>query len=518
MSVPFNSQMLLCQHKCSDLVFSLPVCQRVMGKGSRSGKPSGSGASKVTKQSTAKAPDPGLRLPKFLLAPYVSKDGCPFYLKGAASEHALLSLENIAASRSYHNSEWARGRLGIAVSESAGVTQMGAPTFLKYLRPDKVVAALEKMKFQELVALLDSADGQQFLEAVKTLNRRNEQKVNEEELKSAVKQWHGFLSSHHKTLEKRFQKLAQLSARLYLWAADSLEQLAIVQKPRAVAAQIPESGRRLKAVKEWVKKPSDTKQFRKAVVACYLAQISGPATKTTLSESDPNDEATKVQESESSSSSSSSSEPKKKSKKKSKKGSSSSDPKASKDPKKAKKDEDGKKKKTKRSSSETKKAKKAKRKPKSPSPSLPASSSQPASSTSSSKKKKKASKKESKKEKKEEPKKEKKEKKGNAVREALEAKFTQWRQSDVQSALAAIEEVLSEIGEHPAAESTFPAARLHVLIALLPENLRPEEGGPGEEALSGTDAKNFVQRLRHTAKAADDFYRGQQAAGAASAS
>ena len=96
-----------------------------MGKGSRSGKPSGSGASKVTKQSTAKAPNPGLRLPKFLLAPYVSKDGCPFYLKGAASEHALLSLENIAASRSYHNSEWARGRLGIAVSESAGVTQMG---------------------------------------------------------------------------------------------------------------------------------------------------------------------------------------------------------------------------------------------------------------------------------------------------------------------------------------------------------------------------------------------------------
>ena len=350
-----------------------------MGKGSRSGKPSGSGASKVTKQSTAKAPDPGLRLPKFLLAPYVSKDGCPFYLKGAASEHALLSLENIAASRSYHNSEWARGRLGIAVSESAGVTQMGAPTFLKYLRPDKVVAALEKMKFQELVALLDSADGQQFLEAVKTLNRRNEQKVNEEELKSAVKQWHGFLSSHHKTLAKRFQKLAQLSARLYLWAADSLEQLAIVQKPRALAAQIPENGRRLKAVKEWVKKPSDAKQFRKAVVACYLAQISGPATKTTLSESDPNDEVTKVQESESSSSSSSSSEPKKKSKKKSKKSSSSSAPKASKDPKKAKEDEDAKKKKkkTKRSSSEPKKSKKAKRNAKSPSPSLPASSSQP---------------------------------------------------------------------------------------------------------------------------------------------
>ena len=62
---------------------------------------SGKGANKGRK---GKAPDPGQRLPKFILAPYVDEAGCPFYFRGQ-DEDVVLKPATTAAAASSHNSE-----------------------------------------------------------------------------------------------------------------------------------------------------------------------------------------------------------------------------------------------------------------------------------------------------------------------------------------------------------------------------------------------------------------------------
>ena len=90
------------------------------------GKPRNSGKGATKGRKGGKAPDPGQRLPKFLLAPYVDDVGCPFYCRGQ-EEDQVLKPSTMAAGATSQNSEWA-SRLGIALSEASGVAEMGAAT------------------------------------------------------------------------------------------------------------------------------------------------------------------------------------------------------------------------------------------------------------------------------------------------------------------------------------------------------------------------------------------------------
>ena len=63
---------------------------------------SGKGTGKQSEKK-GRAPDSSARWPKFALAPYMTTDGAPFYLRGMA-EWEFLSCSNIAASRNAGNS------------------------------------------------------------------------------------------------------------------------------------------------------------------------------------------------------------------------------------------------------------------------------------------------------------------------------------------------------------------------------------------------------------------------------
>ena len=100
----------------------------------------------------------------------------------------------------------------------------------------------------------------------------------------------------------------------------------------------------------------------------------------------------------------------------------------------------------------------------------------------------------------------------------MEALYTEWRQSDAQAAVIALEAALEEIGTMPAPDSTFPGARLQDLLGVVPESLRPAALASSAEAdaVPGTDARATVQCLLAVAKSAEAFYAAQQQLGGAS--
>ena len=215
-------------------------------------------------------PDPGDRFPKFALAPYATATGSPFYLPQQLDEKRLLSLKNIAESRGPRNSEAACLRLGIALSEAAGVAEMGAEA-LQYHAEHK----LGELGLDDLVTFVRSEAGQKYIAAAQILNKANNAVESETAVETAVDDWLGALESLMEQ-ERAVRKLAQVSARLYLWSMDTLEQLALVKYPAAVLADVDPDhpAREVKAVNACVENPKRS-TLRAALIASYTKTILG---------------------------------------------------------------------------------------------------------------------------------------------------------------------------------------------------------------------------------------------------
>lgn len=94
------------------------------------------------------------------------------------------------------------------------------------------------------------------------------------------------------------------------------------------------------------------------------------------------------------------------------------------------------------------------------------------------------------------------------------ALFTEWRQSDVQIAQAALEGLLANIGKEPGGK--FEVGHLQTALALVPEVLRPPslpdltaEG----DMMSNGAARSFVRELVSIARDVVNFYEAQQRVG-----
>ena len=233
--------------------------------------PRGRGGSKgYGKGKTWTRPDPGDRFPKFSLAPYGMSNGSPFYLQGS-DEKKLLSLKHIAESRQPRNSEAVCLRLGLQLSESASTMEMGAAA-LAQLAEDDPKSSHWKC-FEDMTKYLASSKGQEMLAAAKVLNKGNGGPKDEREMSSAIETWlHGLERLLQK--EKSVRKMAQLSARMYLWSMDTLEQLAMYQHPDVFFDHIDDNNELLAihALEKFAKAPS-VKTLRKAMEAAYNKQV-----------------------------------------------------------------------------------------------------------------------------------------------------------------------------------------------------------------------------------------------------
>jgi len=196
---------------------------------------SGKGAGKQSDKK-GRAPDSSARWPKFALAPYMTTDGAPFYLRGLA-EWEFLSCSNIAASRNAGNSEWAC-RLGVAISESAGCAQEGAKLLQDCFQDEEAFKKAQKpLGLKQCLAFLDDPTGQQFLQACSILNKVNDVERTDEKITTAVQDWLSFFKDKPDEKEKAAKRLARAAGRMYLFAMDFLECLTFMQHPTGFAKE-----------------------------------------------------------------------------------------------------------------------------------------------------------------------------------------------------------------------------------------------------------------------------------------
>ncbi|CAJ1388777.1 unnamed protein product, partial [Effrenium voratum] len=210
-------------------------------------------------------PEPSERFPKWILAPYASPKGSPFYLKGDA-EARLLDTANAG------NSEVAALRLGIAVSEAAGVGEMAAGLFADEAEGEGSV----KQLLEPFIAWMGEPEGAAYVEACRHLNDKNEDATRgPASVSAAVTDWVAGIAALGRDHERDIRKLAQIAARLYLFAADTLEQIAWVENQDVLAKAADKSAENaeLAAVGKWLSKPSGDGHLAKAIAAVYSKEV-----------------------------------------------------------------------------------------------------------------------------------------------------------------------------------------------------------------------------------------------------
>ena len=163
-------------------------------------------------------------------------------------------------------------RLGVAVSEAAGVGEMAAGLLAD--------AATDEGGVDQLLGPLSewmaSDHGEAYLAACKHLNKPNEDETRTPtSVAATVSDWLAGIKTLGQGHERDLRKLAQISARLYLFAADTLEHIAWVEHPDvlAKAADKNSAAAELSAVSKWLAKPDSDGTLAKAVVAVYLKEV-----------------------------------------------------------------------------------------------------------------------------------------------------------------------------------------------------------------------------------------------------
>ena len=252
----------------------------------------------------------------------------------------------ICFTRSPGNSE-RRARQGFALSESAANVEMGTEVLQSYFASAAFFAEhFDGLGFKGLATALETAEGKAFMAACNRLNKRNQTEHTSESLAHNVKAWHDFLSDNSEAKARMARKLAMVSGRLYLFAMDFLEQLALVSEPSAFAKAMKtlDVDQPLTAVVAWLKDPDEPKKLLKMLAATYKDQVvpktKGKKKRTLDAVSSPSKEGSSANPA---SSTSASKKTKKKSKKHSKKDKS--------DPRKKDKKDAGKKNKNKKKAS-----------------------------------------------------------------------------------------------------------------------------------------------------------------------
>ena len=253
---------------CSSNVLIFTIAMASRGRGFTRGR----GAAR--EQRPVARPDAGERFPKFALAPYATSSGAPFFLPRDIDEKTLLSLQNIASTRWPKNSEAVCLRLGLALSESAGCMEMGAIALETTFGGSAAKPGKFHQTFTEMAEWFSSEAGKALLSAAATLNKSNGGPKNEEAMSDAIAKWlKGFKELKERVRSVR--KIAQVSARAYLWSMDVLENLAMLSHPDTFFEKVDAENpvRDLDPVRRFLKKPSDAKLLRKAMEATYQKQV-----------------------------------------------------------------------------------------------------------------------------------------------------------------------------------------------------------------------------------------------------
>ncbi|WP_422022091.1 hypothetical protein, partial [Pyruvatibacter mobilis] len=243
------------------------------GRYSGKGQPSGKGKGAPVKKEYAKKIAWENRFPKWYLRPYVDQAGSPFSV-GHSSEAELLSVLHLSGALSEATSEYC-ARQRIALSEGAANCQVGAGV-LQHHFAEGVDSGLRKTGLQALLTMLETPDGQKFLESCAYLNTGNQDvERSQPQTTTAVKRFARFFTTNAAEKEAAFKKALRFAARLYLFAFEGLEALAALGNPKTMAAGVQQVGQQTalpQDCKDWLLAPEDPEALVWSLVAAFHHQ------------------------------------------------------------------------------------------------------------------------------------------------------------------------------------------------------------------------------------------------------
>ena len=213
------------------------------------------------------------RFPKWYLRPYVDQAGSPFSV-WYSSEAELLSVLHLSGALSEATSEYC-ARQGTALSEGAANCQVGAGV-LQHHFAEGVDSGLRKTGLQALLTMLETPDGQKFLESCAYLNTGNQDvERSQPQTTAAVKRFLRFFTTDAAEKEAAFKKALRFAARLYLFAFEGLEALAALGNPKTMAAGAQQVGQQTalpQDCKDWLLAPEDPEALVWSLVAAFHHQ------------------------------------------------------------------------------------------------------------------------------------------------------------------------------------------------------------------------------------------------------
>ena len=173
--------------------------------------------------------------------------------------------------------------MGVGLSEGAAVLQEGFKVLGKYFGPDiDPAVAFDKLGLTALATDMPP----KVLDAVRHLNRSNNEERTEESVKTAIRRWLRWLQTGSATKAQNLSKLARLAARLYVFAVEGIEQVALAEDPAVWAAALrANQALQPKAVRQFVKDPTSSDALVAAIAASYLEQAM-PTSKRAVELSD----------------------------------------------------------------------------------------------------------------------------------------------------------------------------------------------------------------------------------------
>ena len=202
---------------------------------------------------------------KASLAPYISEEGSPVYLKNHDSAADMLTSSNIMTGRSNKNSEFA-SRPGMALAFlSANVAGACAKD------RDGMAAATALKEWAT-----NTDEGKKMCQCAKRLNIGKDGSIKRDKAEGAITDLNEVMTSigKNESLRTQIVDAAMLAGKMCLACMSVLEALAFFEHRRAWTKKLQGSDKLTSATRKWMKAPNDDTAFCKALVEEFMLKVA----------------------------------------------------------------------------------------------------------------------------------------------------------------------------------------------------------------------------------------------------
>ena len=238
----------------------------------------------ANKKSAAKKHDGPAIVQKFRyfgkasLAAYPDEDGVPLYLgKNHSDEKEFFAKGAIAATRDKSNCEMLH-RLGMGLCLAASSFDNGCKIVEKRIPNFDGSSSVEDMKKKfdksgliDIKEFLDSELGQQFQQAVTTLNAGRTKRPAHKDVEKALRVYKEVMDDNDR--RKMFARATSFAASVYLFTSTFAEHLDLNTHAKVWAKKMQNVSPKDKTLRAWVKDPSDADKLITAMTDSFMKKI-----------------------------------------------------------------------------------------------------------------------------------------------------------------------------------------------------------------------------------------------------